>query len=160
MARKALLLLARSQPPPEAVVLVRDSDGLKERRQGLEQARSDAAWPFEVALAVAHTKRECWVLAGFDPRSESEEKALVETREKLGFDPRFQAENLTASGPHAPKNAKRVLDRLLAGNQDREEDCWTASDLETLKERGRRSGLADYLEEVRERLVPLFTTRR
>jgi hypothetical protein len=156
-ARKALMLLARSQNLPDAVVLIRDTDRQEKRRRGLEQARNAADWPFEVVLAVAHTKRECWVLAGFDPRSEAEKDALAEIRQELGFDPRLQAEGLTASGSHAPRNAKRVLDRLLAGNQDREEDCWTASNLEVLKERGLRSGLADYLEEVRERLVPLFT---
>jgi len=158
-ARRALMLFARSQNLPDAVVLVRDTDRQEKRRKGLEQARDAASWPFEVVLAVAHTKRECWVLAGFDPLSESEENALAEIRRKLGFDPRLQAESLTASRPQASRNAKRVLNRLLGGNQVREEDCWTVSDLEVLKERGRRSGLADYLKEVRERLVPLFTTR-
>jgi hypothetical protein len=158
-ARKALLLLARSAHPPDAVVLARDTDGKPERRRGLEQARANSTWPFKVILAVAHTKRECWVMAGFDPRSEVEEQALAGIRREIGFDPRFKAESLTAAEPQAPRNAKRVLDRLLAGNQDREEHCWAASDLQILKERGRHSGLADYLEEARERLVPLFTAR-
>src|SRR5262245_51820255 len=39
MARKALLLLARTQNPPDAVVMVRDTDGEEERKRGLEQAR-------------------------------------------------------------------------------------------------------------------------
>jgi|tagenome__1003787_1003787.scaffolds.fasta_scaffold20933549_2 hypothetical protein len=159
MARKALLLLADVRNPPDAVVLVRDTDGWEERRRGLTQARDVKPWPFEIVLAVAHTKRECWVLAGFDPCSESEEKALAELRQELGFDPRVRAEELTAAAPNAPRNAKRVLDRLLSGNQDREQECWAACDLETLAERGRLTGLADYLEEVRERLVPLFTNR-
>jgi hypothetical protein len=159
MTRKALLLLTRAQRTPDAVVLVRDTDGREERRRGLEQARSSSQWPFAIILAVAHTKRECWVLAGFDPCSESEEHILAELNRELGFDPRVRAEELTAAAPNAPRNAKRVLERLVAGNQDREEECWVACDLETLAERGRLTGLADYLREVRERLVPLFTNR-
>lgn len=155
-ARKALLLLARSQQPPDAVVLSRDTDGLDERRQGFQQARAAFPWPFQVVVAVAHTKRECWILTGFNPRIPQEEEALAGMRRELGFDPRLQAENLTAAEPQAPRNAKRVLDRLLAGNRDREQECWSTGDLETLKERGRLTGLSDFLDEVVERLVPLF----
>jgi hypothetical protein len=159
MARKALLLLSDATNPPDAVVLVRDTDGREERRRGLMQARDVKPWPFEIVLAVAHTKRECWVLAGFDPCSESEENVLAELRRELGFDPRVQAVELTAAAPNAPRNAKRVLDRLIGGNRDREADCWMTSDLEILAERGQLTGLADYLNEVRERLVPLFANR-
>ena len=156
MARKALLLLARAPKPPDAVILVRDTDGREERRRGLNQARGASPWPFVVILAVAHTKRECWILGGFDPRSAAEETALAELRRELGFDPRFQAEGLTAAEPQAPRNAKRVLERLLAGDPDREEECWAGSDLETLRQRGGSTGLSDYLDEIRSRLVPLF----
>jgi hypothetical protein len=159
IARKALLLLAGSRNPPDAIILSRDTDDQGERRQGLEQARSASHWQFPIVLAVAHTKRECWVLAGFNASSESEEHVLAELRQELGFDPRVRAEELTAAAPNAPRNAKRILERLVAGNQDREEECWTACGLETLAERGRLTGLADYLREVRERLVPLFTNR-
>lgn len=159
-ARKALLLLARSRHVPDAVVLVCDTDGREELRRGLEQAR-DASPLFEVVvLAVAHTKRECWVLAGFDPHSEDEEEALAGIRRELGFDPRLRAESLTATEPQAPRNAKRVLNRLTGGNPDREQECWTATDLATLRERGRLTGLSDFLDEVRKRLVSLFTNRQ
>jgi len=160
MARKALLLLARAEKPPDAVILSRDTDGKVARRLGLNQARDASPWPFEVVLAVAHTKRECWLLAGFDPESGVEETALAELKRELGFDPRVHAEGLTAAEPHAPRNAKRVLERLLAGNRDREEACWTSSDLETLRNRGSHSGLTDYLDEIRGRLVPLFKDLR
>ncbi|MEA2605088.1 MAG: hypothetical protein QOF89_6080 [Acidobacteriota bacterium] len=121
----------------------------------LDQAREAFPWPFVIVLAVAHTKRECWILAGFNPRSAAEETALAELRRELGFDPRLQAEDLTASAPHASRNAKRVLQRLLAGNPDREEDCWISSDLETLRQRGGFTGLSDYLDEIRSRLMIL-----
>lgn len=159
MARKALLLLTKTRQVPDAVILVRDTDGQEERRQGLTQARDASSWPFQVILAVVHTKRECWVLAGFEPRSEAEKEALAELRRELGFDPRLQAENLTAAQPQAQRNAKRVLDRLVAGDEEREEDCWTSCGLEVLAERGGVTGLSDYIDEVRSRLVPLFTNR-
>ena len=152
---KALLVLAQARPVPDAIVLVRDTDGREDRRRGLEQARSAHPWKFPVVLAVAHTKRECWILAGFDPQTQVEEAALAELRQDLGFDPRQRAEELSAAEPHARRNPKRVLDRLLAGRQDREEDCWKVCELPVLAERGRSTGLADYLEEVRARLVPL-----
>lgn len=155
MARKALLLLAGEQQRPDAVILVRDTDA--KRRRGLIQAREAAPWPFKVVLAVIHTKRECWVLAGFEPNSEAERQTLAALRQELGFDPRLKAENLTAAKPQALRNAKRVLGRLTTGNEERERRCWVTSDLETLRERGQGTGLADYLDEVRERLVPMLT---
>ncbi len=159
VARKALLLLVMAHQVPDAVILVQDTDGEEELRQGLTQARNASSWPFQVILAVVHTKRECWVLAGFEPRSEAEEKALAELERELGFDPRLQAESLTAAQPQAQRNAKRVLDRLVAGNEEREEECWTSCDLEVLGQRGRLTGLSDYIDEIRSRLVPLFTNR-
>jgi hypothetical protein len=156
MARKALLLLTMTREQPDAVILVRDTDGKEERRQGLSQAREASSWPFKVVLAVAHTKRECWVLAGFDPSSKAEKRMLADLRRDLGFDPRSQAENLTAAEPQAQRNAKRVLDRLVAGSQEREEDCWVSSDLRVLGQRGRLTGLADYIDEIHSFLVPLF----
>lgn len=159
MARKALLLLQGSSRVPDAVLLIRDSDGLTERRRGLEQARDSSPWAFPVVLGVAHTKRECWVLAGFEAQTEAEEKVLAELRRELGFDPRLKAEDLSAAEAGAPRNAKRVLERLLQGNTDRERICWMECGVETLRQRGQLSGLSDYLDEVRARLVPLYSGR-
>lgn len=159
MARKALLLLQGSSRVPDAVLLIRDSDGLMERRRGLEQARDSSPWTFPVVLGVAHTKRECWVLAGFEAQTEAEEKALADLRRKLGFDPRLKAEDLSAAEAGALRNAKRVLEHLLQGNPKREQVCWMECGLETLHERGRLSGLSHFLDEVRAQLVPLFSGR-
>jgi hypothetical protein len=100
------------------------------------------------------------VLAGFDPRNQAEEASLAQLRQELGFDPRFKAEALFAKSPGALRNAKRVLSLLAGDDNDREQSCWADCPLENLIERGRVNGLADYLEEVRARLVPLFTGRR
>lgn len=133
-ARRALLLLMNG-PKLDAVVLVRDSDNQLERRLGLEQARKDRKWPFQVVIGLAIPKRESWVLVGFEPQ-----EALAQARRETG-------------------DLKRILQLLVGNDYDREEACWTECPLETLAERGQSNGLAEYLEEVRTRLVPLFTGR-
>src|SRR5207253_845648 len=81
-ARSALFLLNLRKP--DAVIFIRDSDGDRARKESLERARHELApgqdWPFPVILGVAHTKRECWVLAGFDPQTSEEEAALEQLR--------------------------------------------------------------------------------
>ena len=151
--RKALLLLVEANP--DAVVLLRDTDGDERRRRGLKQARDERPWPFPVILGLAHAKRECWVLAGFHPQTPAEEAALVRLRQELGFDPCTAAEGLHASSPGAQREAKRVLAALIQ-SPNRERACWADADLATLAARGRGTGLAEYLEEVRTRLAPLF----
>lgn len=159
-ARKALLLLMSAAERPDAVVLVRDSDGDLQRRRGLEQAREGSDWPFEVLIGMAHPMREAWVLAGFEPASDAERSTLEELRRELGGDPCEHASSLTARAEEAPRSAKRVLARLTRGDRDRERSCWTEGDLAILQSRGAATGLADFLEEIRARLVPLFAGRR
>jgi len=159
-ARRALLLLHAAEPRPDAVVLLRDDDGEGDRRKGLEQARGAARIGVPIVLGVARTKRECWVLAGFEPSSEQEKRLLQEVRQGLGFNPCEHPERLTAHGrPGAKRDAKQVLDEVTAADHARQEACWTQSDLAVLKDRGRGCGLAEYLDEVRGHLVPLFTAR-
>ncbi|WP_437302459.1 hypothetical protein [Sorangium sp. So ce388] len=145
-------------PQPRAVLLVRDSDGKEaERRQGLEQARRDAAWPFEVILGVAHPMRECWVLAGFIPGTKQETASLGDLRKELGFDPTARSQELDASNKKAKKSPKRVLDRLTGGEDEREARCWTDPPLGDLRQRGKDNGLAAFLSEIEDRLVPAFS---
>ena len=102
---------------------------------GLEQAREDQPWPFPVIIGLAVPNRESWVLAGFEPQ-----EALAQARRETG-------------------DLKRVLKLLVGDDHDREKACWMTCPLETLAERGQSNGLAEYLEEVQTRLVPLFTGR-
>jgi len=156
-ARRVLLLLHGSDAPVHAVLLIRDDDGDPRRRQGLEQARNESKLAVLIILGVAHTKRECWVLAGFVPKDSRETDELERLRAELGFDPVCGAENLTAKDDRAKRSAKRVLDELCGGDKNREMECWREADLDTLADRGRQTGLADYMDEIRNRLVPLFT---
>jgi hypothetical protein len=157
---KALALLNRPANKPEAILLIRDDDRDIERRRGFDQARIDARLDIPVIVGLAHTKRECWVLAGFDPRDEDETRRHEELRRELGFDPRTHAEGLTARRDHHKLSAKRVLAALTGDNRDREVECWLRCDLGILATRGADTGLTMYLQEIRERLVPLFTGQR
>jgi hypothetical protein len=157
--RRALVLLATSERPLDAVLLVRDSDGEPERRKGLEQARNDKPWPFLVILGVAEAKRECWVLAGFDPRDAREAEQLNKTETRLSFHPVRAAHCLTAREHGAKNDAKRALEELSRGDVDRQHACLVETPLKVLEERGQKTGLTDYLKEIRERLVPIVRGR-
>jgi hypothetical protein len=158
MARRALLLLAGAERRPDAVLLVRDGDAQRDR-QGLEQARSYSRWPFQVIIGLADPKRECWVLAGFEPRSEKEEALLADERQRLSFHPVREAHKLTAREHGAKKDAKVALDALTQGDKERERACLEETPLAVLEERGKETGLTEYLKEIRERLVPILGGR-
>jgi hypothetical protein len=157
-ARKALLLFAGLKERPAAVLLVRDSDGDPERKdgEGLKQARDPRLWPFQVIIGVAHPKQEAWILAGFQPRSPEESERLQALRERLSVDPILKAHALDAREHGAKTDIKRALRELTQGNGDRERLCLSETDLEILEQRGKDNGLADYLREVRARLAPVL----
>jgi hypothetical protein len=110
-----------------------------------------------IVIGLAHPKRECWVLAGFEPQDDQESRCLSSVCEQLGFDPRHHAERLTHRGSGELRSAKRVLAELTGGDWQRESECWRTADLEVLAARGSGTGLAEYLAEVRRELLPLFT---
>jgi len=156
MAERSLVLLATSEVPPGAVILTRDMDQEPARRDGYDQARGARRWPFVVIVGIAETKRECWILAGYEPRDDAEREILSRERQELGFDPLASAEQLTASEEGAKRDAKRVLDALTRGDPDREHACLEEPPLALLRQRGAKTGLAVYLQELEERLAPLF----
>jgi hypothetical protein len=158
--RRALLVLIGSARPLDAVLLIRDSDGQEQRRLGQEQARSDQSWAPCVVIGVAHPKRECWVLNGFEPQDAMEEHKVSELRRELGFGPCEKADRLNAQKDGAKRDAKRVLQKLTDGSAEREAKCWRETSLGTLETRGEHTGLRAYLSELRERLVPLFRDHR
>lgn len=167
-AYRVLINFARlpSNRRVDAVILVRDADHQPERRSGLEQARNTLlASPhnqnggFRVVIAFANTKRECWHICGFEP-AEHEQQLLEELRsgtDGLGFDPRIESHQLTASNDHAndKRSVKRVLDHLTGGNCIREFACLDSS-LSLLHERGTQNGLNDFLNEIESIILPMF----
>jgi hypothetical protein len=156
VARQALLLLKSSDCVPDGVLMIRDADDQPTRRRGLEQARDLKLLNAPVIIGFALTKRECWVLAGFEPCIPEEEERLKTLRQELGFHPCLNAEELTAKDDGSKRSAKRVLGILSGQDWGREVQCWRGADLGVLATRGRNTGLAEFLEEVRKELVPLF----
>jgi hypothetical protein len=54
-------------------------------------------------------------------------------------------------------NAKSVLYKLTRNDYSREQQCWEATDLEVLRERGENTGLASYLCEIETWLIPILS---
>lgn len=154
-ARRALVLFGMLPTRPAAVVLVRDEDDEPRRREAMERAATMHAADFAIVVGVAGPTREAWVLAGYSPQNSEEEKRLQELTHLLGFDPRTNPDRLN-DPPGQPRHRKTVLQKLTDGDLVRERACWEASPLSTLEERGRETGLPEFLEEVRAKLVPLF----
>ena len=155
-AQRAIRLIEAIWPTVGGIFLIRDDDRQTNRLSGLEQARNESSLSARIVIGLAHTKRECWVLAGFEPSNDEEKALLAEARQELGFDPCLHADRLTAVHDHDKKSAKRVLGQLVGGDHDREAACWRHTGLDVLKERGQDTGLTRYLLEVEERLVPIF----
>jgi hypothetical protein len=156
-ARTALFVLQRLYKDLHGVLLIRDDDR-EHRRHGLEQARGWSSLRERIVIGLARSERECWVLAGFDPCDEEEQSRLDAERQNLGFDPRLHIERLDARQDHHKRSAKRVLTALVGDDREREASCWREAKLHTLQQRGSDSGLMQFLDEIKERIVPLFTT--
>lgn len=152
-ARRALLLY-RKFGMPDLVVLVRDADDKSERRGGLEQARSGVSRPERIVIGVAHPEREAWILGGFVPCDAREHAACESERQRLGFDPTEQPHQLHGNGK---RSAKTALANLLGKDPEREHRCLTEPPLAELRQRGTKTGLAAFLEEVDDRIVPVIS---
>jgi hypothetical protein len=157
-ARRAIAYMLRLFDTVDAILLIRDMDDQIERRQGLEQARTLYASVTTIILGTANTERECWVISGFDAASDDEGKRLESETRKLGFNPCECSHQLTAcKNDQALRSPKRVLAALTGDEWERHRTCWMATPLEVLKERGSKNGMADYLEEIENHLIPLIT---
>ena len=152
MWRRVLLLLSHTAPRPDVVVLVRDLDGYPERRQGMEQVRQGLPWPFHVVLATPEPEVEAWLVAGFVAANGHERARIQALVADLSFDPTVHSHRLTSHPNDAPRDAKRVLKHLSEGDEDRQAACLTDRDVL----RRRCAEARAFLDEVDERLVPLF----
>jgi hypothetical protein len=108
-------------------------------------------------VGLAIEERESWLISGFDPADDVEASRLETERQKLGFDPRERSHQLTAcKDDNAPRSPKRVLQSLTQSEKERERLCWANTPLDILMRRGAENGLAEYLQEVRDRLAHLI----
>lgn len=155
MHRAALLLFAEEAEPPAAVVIARDLDRRSERAGGFAQAVAAGSWPFEVVIgALAEPEIEAWLIAAWIPEDDSERKRLAALRGELHFDPCAKPEQLTSKNEADRKDAKRVLAVLTTTGRDALAR-WEDVPLERLEAHGGACGLARFVREVRERLVPI-----
>jgi hypothetical protein len=154
-ALRAIRLLAASPDRVDAMLLMADTDNDLGRSKGFEQAREQNALAhLPIIIALPHTKRECWHIAGFEPADAIETERLATLRAELGFDPRYKSQELTAKHDpgHTKRSAKRVLMDLSLGDRDREAQCLMLPFVE-LEARGLENGLTDFLNELRLRLI-------
>jgi hypothetical protein len=154
------LLQRKNSRQVKVVFLIRDLDNQPERREGMEQARAeyiDQQPKLEIIIGAANRMREAWVLNGFIPSNEEEEKKLENMKKRLNFDPCKDSHRLRSNSRKAPeriRNPKVVLEELTDRDKVREQKCWEETSLELLKQRGEDTGLAAYLQVIEQRLIP------
>lgn len=115
--------------PITAVLFIRDLDNQPERREGIEQARAehiDRQPKLEIIIGTADRMREAWVLNGFVPSDQREEKILKNIKNQLKFDPCEEPHRLRSNSLREPeriRNPKVVLKELTDSNKLREQQC-------------------------------------
>ncbi|NEO88250.1 MAG: hypothetical protein F6J87_28935 [Spirulina sp. SIO3F2] len=170
MAKKTLtfismILKQKQERQIQAVLLIRDLDthGQEKRRfKSLQDSRinhKSIDSDLQVVIGAAKSKREAWVLNGFIPQTTEEEKKLSEIKKKLKFDPCLEAHRLRGDKKYPEqrdRDAKVVLAQLTEEKFEREQQCWTQTELELLRDRGQATGLTDYLHEIETSLLPMI----
>jgi hypothetical protein len=156
MWRKVLLLFCHRDPRPDIVVLARDLDGYPDRRDGLDQVCTGLSWPFAIVAATPEPEIEGWIVSGFVPRHDGEQRSLEQLRHELSFDPTIQSHRLTSHPNDAPTDAKCVLSRLCNGEPDREHTCLVR---DVLHQRGATNWARAFLDDVDQRVLPVFGHR-
>lgn len=147
----------------KAVLFIRDLDNQPERREGIEQARLECKYPqnqLKIIIGTADKMREAWVLNGFIPSTPEETRILEEIKTKLNFDPCEESHRLRSNSKEEPeriRNPKIVVEQLTGGEMERERQCWEETPLEILRQRGTKTGLVAYLQEIEQRLIPIIT---
>jgi hypothetical protein len=165
-ARKIMTLISFLQHKQKrnikAVILIRDLDNQPERREHIEQARSEYTNQqptLEIVIGTADRMREAWVLNGFIPSSQEEEEILENIKRRLNFDPCEDSHKLRSnsfSEPERGRNPKVVLEELTGNERFREQKCWEETSLEVLQQRGQNTGLKAYLQEIQQRMIPII----
>jgi hypothetical protein len=157
-----LIRLLQKNRQIRAVLFIRDLDNQSERREGIEQARSehiDRQPKLEIIIGTANRMREAWVLNGFIPSDQKEQKTLEKIKMKLNFDPCEESHKLRSNSRQEPervRNPKVVLEELTGNDRLREQQCWEETSLEILQQRGSTTGLTAYLQEIEQRLIPII----
>lgn len=153
---RAMENAARDPVRHDAVCIVWDMDAQsKERRNGLEQARTEATtWAsFKIVYGCPDPEQEAWILAGFEPETDEEREGFEKLRRELRFCPVRNAQLADATSDGAKKNPKRILSELIGDHHERRLRC-LSSPLDTLRQTGAQSGLCAFLDEVQQQILP------
>lgn len=143
----------------KAVVFIRDLDNQPERREGIEQARSEhinQLPKLEIVIGTADRMREAWVLNGFIPSNKAEEQILKKIKKQLTFDPCKESHKLSSTSPERIKDPKVVVEKLTRNDMKREQQCWEETSLNYLREIGVYTGLTTYIHEIEQRLTQIL----
>ncbi|MBN3894349.1 MAG: hypothetical protein HWQ41_03465 [Nostoc sp. NOS(2021)] len=145
----------------KAIIFIRDLDNQPERREGLEQARSEhinRQPQLKIVIGTANPKREAWVLNGFIA-SNQEEQILEEIKTLLNFDPCIESHRLRSTSQKEPdriRNPKVIVEQLTSKDMKREQQCWENTSLNLLRQRGVHTGLTAYIQEIEQHLTPII----
>lgn len=150
--RNVFALFADDAEAFDVVVVARDTDGDRARLEGFDQAARDRQWGFVPVHAWGNPEFEAWLLAAFVPETETERARLAQLKKELGFDPTVSADRLSSGRKTGKRDAKRILEHLVS-DKDALARLGRVS-LDQLRERGGRSGLADFLAALRAALAP------
>ncbi|MEG4321526.1 MULTISPECIES: hypothetical protein [unclassified Microcoleus] len=146
----------------KAILFIRDLDNQPERREGIEQARSehiDRQPKLAIIIGTADRMREAWVLNGFIPSNQEEKQILQNIATELTFNPCEESHRLRSNSltePDRIRNPKVVVEKLTGGKMERERQCWEDTELENLRKKGVQTGLTAYICEIEERLIPII----
>ncbi|MFO0633062.1 MAG: hypothetical protein U0168_09455 [Nannocystaceae bacterium] len=155
MVRAQLALWALDDWPFDFAVVARDTDGQPARLDGARQALRDHPPRKPVVLAYAEPEVEAWVIAGWDPRDEAEQRRLDHVVARLSFDPRRSPDRLTAKRQSDPRDAKAVLGELCGGSET--EAHWarcTDAPTERWREHTTNVGGPSFLDGLLHEVVP------
>jgi hypothetical protein len=156
--RKALVLLTfHTETPVDAIVIFRDGDDQHDdRREAILRVRDATPFEVPVVVGIANPMSECWVLHGFEPCDADEKERYDAEFERVGFDPRMRAHDLTDTNEGDARSPKRVLWALAQRDHARERACLVDTTQHVLRSRGEKTGLVAFLDELDERLPKAF----
>jgi hypothetical protein len=141
------------------LVIVKDTDADEECRDAIRNLR--VLYEAErLVIGYQHAELECWLIAAFEPTDGHERQRLRDMDHGelpgCGFNPCLRSHDLTNTGPDhdgIKLSPKRVLRYLTAGDRSRALHGLHRDNHATLIQRGEHNGLADFLGDIRSRLI-------
>lgn len=152
------LVAVLSDDAVHAIIAAQDTDGAHAKLDGLRQVVALFRRP--IIICAPHQDAEAWLVLGLGDATRRDEL----TRE-LGFDPVREPHRLTASPNSASTDAKRVLRRLMFGDDRSKplnraelathaEACLPSAD--AIAAHGVECGVAGFCDAIRDHIAPLL----